>query len=177
MTDPARETALALAVELHLGARAVRLHRGVDAAATIAAAETAILGTAETFLAWLRGPIRIHLHLGQVVDQATGLPSGTHIQGAPVQIHDNEQFTVTAEADDAKGFPTGDPIDFTSSDDSVFTVVAGDDPSTVTVVAGVPGSAVLTATDGTITATLAVDVVPAGAATVALTTGDVTTQP
>jgi hypothetical protein len=36
---------------------------------------------------------------------------------------------------------------------------------------------VLTATDGEITATLAVDVVPAGAATVALTTGDVTTQP
>jgi hypothetical protein len=175
--DVDRADALRAALDLNIAAGGLSLHCGVDRAETLRADAAAVLDTAETFLAWLRGPVRIHLHPGLVVDQTTGLPSGTHIQGAPVQIHDNEQFTVTAEADDAKGFPTGDPIAFTSSDESVFTVVAGDDPSTITVVAGVPGSAVLTATDGEITATLAVDVVPAGAATVALTTGDVTTQP
>jgi hypothetical protein len=164
--DVDRADALRAALDLNIAAGGLSLHCGVDRAETLRADAAAVLDTAETFLAWLRGPVRIHLHPGLVVDQTTGLPSGTHIQGAPVQIHDNEQFTVTAEADDAKGFPTGDPIAFTSSDESVFTVVAG-----------VPGSAVLTATDGEITATLAVDVVPAGAATVALTTGDVTTQP
>jgi hypothetical protein len=127
--DVDRADALRAALDLNIAAGGLSLHCGVDRAETLRADAAAVLDTAETFLAWLRGPVRIHLHPGLVVDQTTGLPSGTHIQGAPVQIHDNEQFTVTA------------------------------------------------ATDGEITATLAVDVVPAGAATVALTTGDVTTQP
>jgi hypothetical protein len=108
--DVDRADALRAALDLNIAAGGLSLHCGVDRAETLRADAAAVLDTAETFLAWLRGPVRIHLHPGLVVDQTTGLPSGTHIQGAPVQIHDNEQFTVTAEADDAKGFPTGDPI-------------------------------------------------------------------
>lgn len=175
--DVDRAQALTAALELNIAAGGLRTQRGVDRGETLQDDARDVLDTAETFLAWLRGPARIQLHLGLVVDQATGHPTDTTDQGVSVQIHDNEQFTVTAEADDAKGFPTADTVTFSSSDETVFTVVTGDDPATVTVVAGNPGSAVLTATDGTLSATLAVDVVAAGAATIALTTGDVTTQP
>ncbi len=161
--DPDRQVALTAAVAFHTGSP-------VD--------EIAVLNTAEDFLAWLRGPAVIRLLAGTVSNQSTGVPTGTLIEGASVQIHDNEKFDVTAVADDAKGFATADTVTFTPSDPTVFTLTpSATDPMTSTVVAGVPGSAVLTVSDGTLSATLAVDVVPAGAATIALTEGPVTLQP
>lgn len=177
MTDPARETALALAVELHLGARAVRLHRGVDAGVTIAAAETAIRYTAETFLAWLHGPTSIHLHAGAVRDQTSGLPTGTPAtEGNLMQIHDNEQFDLTADTKDAKGFETADVLTWEADDADVVTLVVSDDTKTCTVVAGNPGSAVITVSDGTLSATEAVDVVTGDTALITLAEGPVTVQ-
>lgn len=177
--DVARAAALSAAVDFHAAVGDLGLRLGVSAADTIAADEIAVLDTAERFLLWLRGPAHLTLSAGPVTDQTSGLPTGTPIhEGVPaVQIHDNEQFDVTVIAEDAKGFATADTVTFVSSDESVFTVVAGADPMTSTVVAGVPGSAVLTVSDGTLSATLAVDVVPAGAATIALSEGPVSVQP
>lgn len=178
MPDLQRDTALRLAVELHLGAGTVRLHRGVDAAATIAAAETAIRNTAETFLAWLHGPTSIRLHAGIVRDQTSGLPTGTPTtEGNLMQIHDNEQFDLVAAVEDAKGFPTTDALTWTVDNADAVTLAVSDDTLTCTVVAGNPGSAVITVTDGTLSVTEAIDVVPAGAATIALAEGPVTEQP
>lgn len=102
----------------------------------------------------------------------------------PMQIHDNEQFDVTIEVDDAKGFQiTGDALTVTSSDESVITVQSSAPGSTVyTLVAGNPGSAVVTFDAGTddngnqVTATEAVDVVPGNVATIKITEDTATTQ-
>jgi hypothetical protein len=101
----------------------------------------------------------------------------------PMQIHDNEQFDVTIEVDDAKGFAiSGDQLTVTSADESVATVQAGADGTTYTIVAGNPGSTVITFDAGTddngnqVTATEAVDVVAGNVATIKLTEGAATPQ-
>jgi len=136
-----------------------------------------VLATAETFAAWLRGTVSIHLVRGQVVDEATGLPTGTTNGGTAMQIHDNEQFTLTAVTEDAKGFPTTDPLTWSVDNADAVSLVVSDDTQSCTVVAGNPGSAVVTVTDGTLTATEAVDVVPAGTALITLSEGPVSEQP
>lgn len=104
-------------------------------------------------------------------------------EASPMQIHDNEQFDVTIEVDDAKGFKiTGDALTVTSADETVATVQAGADGTTFTIVAGNPGSTVITFDAGTddngnaVTATEAVDVVPGNVATIKLTEGTATPQ-
>ena len=94
-----------------------------------------------------------------------------------MQIHDNEQFTLSAVTTDAKGFPTTDPLTWTVDNDTVATLTVSDDTQSCTVVAGVPGSCVVTVTDGTLTATEAVDVVAAGTALISLQEGPVEPQP
>lgn len=182
--DPIRAAALQAAVAFHGSVGDLDLRLGVASDETIAAGELAVLDTAERFLTWLRGPARLIVTVGVVVDQTTGLPTGTPIpQGAPVQIHDNEQYDLTVSFEDAKGFATTDtdPVSWTSSDETVATVAVSPDTLTGTVVAGNPGSAVVTVevtlADGTVlTATEAVDVVPAGAATINLAEGPVSVQ-
>jgi hypothetical protein len=167
-----RSRALAASAELHqrtFGSTAG--FRGVDRA------RADVLATADTFLTWLIGVVRIRLTAGPVVDQATGLPTGTTLGGIPVQIHDNEQFTLTADPQDSKGVDLADALTWTSSDESVVTLAVSDDTHTATVVAGMPGSAVVTVSDGTLTATEAVDVVPGGVATITVTEGPVEKQP
>jgi hypothetical protein len=100
----------------------------------------------------------------------------------PMQIRDNEQFTVTLEVDDAKGFAIqGDQLTVTSADESVATV-QDQGNGTYLVVAGNPGSTVITFDAGTddngnqVTATEAVDVVAGNVATVKVTEGAVTAQ-
>jgi hypothetical protein len=151
---------------------------GVDADHTDRINRDRVLHTAEEFLAWLRGPISIHLLAGAVLDQSTGLPTGTPTsQGGTMQIHDNEQFDLTVDTKDAKGFETADVVSWSSSDETVATLVVSDDSRTATVVAGNPGSTTIQVSDGVLSATEAVDVVPAGTATIALTEGPVTEQP
>lgn len=104
-------------------------------------------------------------------------------EALPMQIHDNEQFDITIEVDDAKGFAiTGDQVTVTSADETVATVQQGADSQTWTVVAGNPGSTVITFDAGTddqgqpVKATEAVDVVPGNVATIKLTEGTAVPQ-
>lgn len=62
------------------------------------------------------------------------------------------------------------------TDDDGHELDAGDTQSAL-LVAGLPGSTVVTVTDGALSATLAVDVVPSGVATITITPGAVETQP
>lgn len=104
-------------------------------------------------------------------------------EAQPMQIRDNEQFDITIEVDDAKGFAiTGDQLTVTSADETVATVQQGNDSQTYTIVAGNPGSTVITFDAGTddngnaVTATEAVDVVPGNVATIRLTEGTAVPQ-
>lgn len=134
--------------------------------------------TAEDVYRWAtkRSPSRITVAVGDVTRQQPDQ------EDQPMQIHDNEQFDITVEVDDAKGFAITDAVNVTSADETVATVQAGADGVTFTIVAGNPGSTVVTFDAGTddngnaVTATEAVDVVPGNVATIKLTEGAATTQ-
>jgi hypothetical protein len=95
-----------------------------------------------------------------------------------VQIHDNEQFPLVVQAVDTKGFPVDDTSAVTFSvDDSTVLALVDDGSGGTNAVAGNPGSAVISGTDGTISGTLAVDVTPGGIAALSISAGAVTQQP
>lgn len=138
-------------------------------------------GLAEEVFSWATKRTPATIRIVAVGDATRQQPQQ---EDQPMQIHDNEQFTVTVEVDDAKGFQiTGDQLTVTSSDESVVTVQSDAPGSTTyTLVAGNPGSAVVTFDAGTddngnaVTATEAVDVVPGNVATIRLTEGAATPQ-
>ncbi len=143
--------------------------------------DTALLDRAERFYRWLAGvnhATRLVLKVGPATKQNTNTPIGGPTQEETMaQLHDNEQFDVAVSAKDSKGFDVPDVFTASVDDTTVATVVAGEDGRTFTVVAGNPGSAVLTVTDGTLAATLAVDVVAGNVALISLAVGDPTPQP
>jgi hypothetical protein len=99
-------------------------------------------------------------------------------QGAVMQIHDNEQYAITVSAVDSKGFPTTDVFTTAVDNPDVISVVDDDqDGRTFTVVAGNPGSAVITISDGTLSVTEAVDVVVGEAVTISVQEGAPEDQP
>lgn len=162
---------------------AVKLHQASFDDMNTGFARAQVLQTAVDFYGFLVGPASISLEYGPIVGQSTDLPTGKN-GSAMTQLHDDEQFTVSIDAQDAKGAEvaddptstTDDPT-WSSSDETVFTLlVDGGNPRLATVVAGLPGSAVGSVTIGAVTATFAVDVVPAGVATISVVTGDPTPQ-
>jgi hypothetical protein len=138
-------------------------------------ADEAILHRALQFARFLQGadPVALALHVGPARRQNTTVRTfGSRKEATMAQLHDDEQFDVSVEAKDSKGFDVPDTFTATIDDESVATVTSGEDGRTFTVVAGNPGSAVLTVTDGTLSATLAVDVVPGSVALINLTAGE-----
>ena len=101
-----------------------------------------------------------------------------------MQITDGQKFSLAADPEDAAGYDVEVPITFSVADESIATLapVLDDaglaDPKSTWVVSGVPGSTIVTVSVPTgpdlpdLTATLAVDVVVGGVATIALVTGD-----
>lgn len=181
-TDPVqlRVEALNAAFRLHEMVGGLRAHAGAERADTVAEAENAIRATADLFAAWLAGTVRLRLTAGPPTDQTTGAPTGAAIpEGATMaQLHDNETFTVTADTEDAKGYDTAESIEWSIDNADVASLTVSEDTKSVDVIAGAPGSAVLTANIPALglSATLAVDVVPAGTATIELAVGDVSEQ-
>jgi hypothetical protein len=177
-----RQVALDASLRLHTQIEGeFTLERGVSGAGTVMHAEHEIRDTAETFYAWLAGTVRLVLTYGAIQKQ-TGVFAGpiTLTEENHVQLHDDEQFTLSVATKDAKGFDTADAIDWTVDDDTVVTLNVADDGRSCTVVAGQPGSAVITvtdsATDPVLSATEAVDVVAGGTATIQLAEGSVDKQ-
>ncbi|MFI6496924.1 hypothetical protein [Nonomuraea typhae] len=93
-----------------------------------------------------------------------------------MQMNTGQKVTVTCDTEDAAGYDTVETIDWSLDNADVATLQVSEDTRTCTVVSGAPGSAVLTATitsmDPPLSATLAVDVVPAGTATIELVPGE-----
>lgn len=141
---------------------------------------SSLLEQAEDIVQWVAKRTPATIRIVTIGDVTTQDPQ----EDAPMQIHDNEQFDVTVEVDDAKGFAIqGDQVSVTSADETVATVLAGADGVTYTIVAGNPGSTVVTFDAGTdangnqVTVTEAVDVVAGGVATIKLTEGTAVPQP
>lgn len=175
MVNPERALALT---------EAVRLHAESFGDVQPEASRNAVIETAKTFYTFLAGPTSLSVHYGPIVKQESRTPTG-QTGGAHVQIHDDEEFDIDlTDVKDAKGASivdrAGDTTDdpsFTSSDEGVFTYrVFNENPRKVTVVAGLPGSAVGTIQLGAITVTHAVDVVPGDVATFNITEGEVRKQ-
>lgn len=151
------------------------------AAAVIAAAITTGPGTtpadvtalAAQYAAWIEGR-RITIRAGAWTYQQASAdpPRPTVTTGGTVQIKDTEQFSVSVEVDDSKGFPvSGDSLTYTAADPSVVSLQPSADGLSCLIVGGNPGSTVVTISDGTISATEAVDVVAGDAATFKITEG------
>lgn len=138
-----------------------------------------LLDAADVFYGWLTSPVTLTLTAGPAVDQTTGQPTTTPTGVPQMQLHDNEQVDLTVDTRDAKGFETPADITWTSSDETVVTITGADDgdSKTATAVAGNPGSAVITVSDGNLSATVAIDVVPAGTATISIGEGTPVEQP
>lgn len=137
-----------------------------------------VLDRAQAYFDWLtrRTPATISLTVGEVEKQPQ------QEEQNPMQIHDDEQFSVTLEVKDAKGFDIqGDQITVTVDNTDVVSAEAQADGS-YNIVAGNPGSAVVTFNAGTddngnpVVVTEAVDVVPGNVATVQITEGTPTKQ-
>jgi hypothetical protein len=132
--------------------------------------ERDVFTVADEYFAWIskRTPIRMTVTAGPVTPQTEEIP---------MQIHDNEQFTLSVTEQDAKGFPVIDAVEWTVSDPTVVSLVVADDKQSALVVAGNPGSAVITLTDGTLSVTEAVDVIPGTATAIVVTEGPAEPQP
>jgi hypothetical protein len=178
----ARLTALQAAVDLQVRTGAFTLQPGVDVEVTVAAAYAAIRETADIFWAWAVGTTALRITPGPITSQATGQPTGTQppTEGNTMQLHDDEQVTYTVDTEDAKGFDTNEVLEWAADNADVVTLVPGENGRTCTVLAGVPGSAVVTVTapnlDPPLSATEAIDVLPGGTATITLAAGDITKQ-
>lgn len=170
-----RIAALRAAVDMHVSLGSLALCPGVDRAHTIAQAHFDIRFTAQTFLAWLHGTARLRLIPGPIRDQETGEPTGIPTpEGETVQINTGQKFAVTCDTEDAAGYDTVETIEWSIDNADVASLVIAPDTRSVEVISGAPGSAVLTASIPalSLSATLAVDVVPAGTATIELVAGD-----
>lgn len=130
------------------------------------------------FYQWLAqgpAPVRMTITVGTPTLQGTGT---TPPEGSSMQLHDNEQVTYTLSETDAKGNPvTGDTITWTVDNPAVVTLTPSADGYSCLVVAGTLGSAVVTVTDGTLSATEAVDVIAGPVAAISVAAGAVETQP
>lgn len=129
-----------------------------------------------TALAGYLDPVVLIVLQVSPVQQLNDPQSIRKAEGNPMQIRDNEQFDVTLLAKDAKGYDVAGE-QFTATADNPAVVTLTQNGAAFTVAAGSPGSAVVTFTDGTISATLAVDVVPGNVATIEVTPGPVSAQP
>jgi len=92
-----------------------------------------------------------------------------------MQINTGQQVTYEADTEDAAGYDTVETIEWSVDNGDVAVLRVSEDTRSCTVVSGAPGSAVLTARIPALglEVTEAIDVVPAGTATVKLVAGDV----
>lgn len=144
---------------------------------------TQALDYAQRCYRFLRGdlPVALLIKIGPLVEQGTLLIHPSHYVhyagGTMPQMKDTQQFSIHVDAVDAKGVEVVDSFTASVADEAVCTLVAEADSDTWTVVAGLPGSTVVTVTDGTLSATLAVDVIAGDVVAIQIVAGDIVDQP
>lgn len=118
----------------------------------------------------------IWIYRGPVFKQS-GAIAPKQPKGKKMQLHDDEQVTYTLAGKDAKGFDV-EGEQFSASSDNPNVAYVSQSGDSFTVVAGSPGSAVVTFSESGsgLSVTEAIDVVPGGVATISVTPGEVTKQ-
>lgn len=172
-----RRAALSAAMDLHVDLVGAYPPTG-DREETARAAVLAVRRTADVLAAWLAGTTRLHLTPGLITDEAADVPTGTPTQKEGVtmtQLNTGQQVTYTVDTEDASGYDTVETIEWVVSEPGVLTLNVSEDTRSATIVSGAPGSGVLTARISSLglEVTEAIDVVPAGTATIKLVAGDV----
>jgi Bacterial Ig-like domain (group 2) len=89
-----------------------------------------------------------------------------------VQMTDAQAVTYTVDPEDSKGFPVADTITWSeSSGGTVVTATPAADGLSCVFAAVAPGTATISATDGTLSASDSIDVTTGGVASLVLTPG------
>lgn len=98
--------------------------------------------------------------------------------GMSVQMNDDQQVTYSVAAKDDKGFDVSDAITWSADDGgAVLTVTTAPDSMSATFAAVAPGTATVTASDGTLSASDLITVTPGDVASLVLNPGAVEAQP
>jgi len=173
----ARLEGLRLAVELHAAQdrHSVPFHLSFHAE---------VIGTAGEFARWLEGRPH-HLRLipapytfAQPAFPGPATRTKTGDDGMSVTMSDTQEVTYACEPEDSKGFATSDTLTWSSDDGgAVLMVTPAADGLSCLFAAVAPGSATISVTDGTLSASDLVTVTPGGVASLVITPGAVTDQP
>jgi len=177
--DRARLIGLKLATELHA---AIGLPLGNYG--PVESIPACVLETAGEFARWLtEPPHRLHLRPAPFTFQQPDYPgpavhtkTGDH--GMSVTMTDSQEVSYSVAADDSKGFPVADTFTWSSDDGgAVLTVTPSADGTSCVFAAVAPGSATISVTDGTLSASDLITVTTGAVATLVLTPGTPTDEP
>jgi hypothetical protein len=166
--------------------RAVALYQGEGTFPNLDARKQqidAVLEAATRFARWLGSPVMYlsikpaPLTYVQGSDQAVI----TAVSGGRMELKDNQQVSLDVQEKDAKGFATNQAGDIVltwdTSDSAVVSLQPAADGLTCEAVAGNPGSALVTVSDGTNQGSLAVDVTAGPAVAIQINAGTPEDQP
>lgn len=172
-----------LAARLNAYDRARDLHRDENCRHAHETVLAAILGDAELIYQFTvhgsEDPRRLIIYTGLPYEQGDPPPEGEGVVLVAITLTDTQQTDLTVQPVDSKGAPTDDPsLVWSVDDDTVASLVVDpSDPKHVTVVAGNPGVATVTVSDGTITGAEAFTVTAGATAALNIVPGAVTEQP
>lgn len=167
----ARLVTLGLAVDLFVGGRVGHEDAG------------RVVSTAERFWDWvIDRPEGFNSFIGLPYRQDMNDPYPGYMKeflpmAESINLADDEQVAVAIEADDSKGYAVTDALTWTSDTPNVVGLQVAADSSSALFVAGQPGNATVTATDGNLSEIYAVTVSPGAAATFKSTVGTPEKQP
>ena len=171
--DAARSQALSLAAELFS-------HREDP----MGAVTEAVLDTAGLFTGFLLArPASLHLipapfTFAQPDYPGPAVTTQTGDDGMSVSISDTQQVEYAVEAEDSRGFAVADSLTWSSDDNgAVVTVTPAADGMSCVFAAVAPGTATISVTDGTLSASDLITVTPGAVASLVLTPGAVTDEP
>jgi hypothetical protein len=142
--------------------------------------QDAVLALADIFYRWLAAPVTLSMAAAPVTYEQAGGPGVPTVfrEGTTVAIlTDTQQVTLAVEPEDSKGEPAPDTLTWSSSDTNVITLTVAPDTLSALAVAGAPGTAVVTVTDGTLSATDSIDVTSGPVASLVITEGTPEPQP
>lgn len=143
-----------------------------------------VIETAGRFSCWLLArPHRLRLIPSRFTFEqgspGPGQPTTTTgDDGMSVSMSDTQEVTYAVEAEDSKGFQVADTLTWSSDDaGAVVTVTPAADGMSCVFAAVAPGTATISVTDGTLSASDLITVTPGAVASLVLTPGAVTDQP
>jgi hypothetical protein len=144
-----------------------------------------LLDAAETIYKYLVSgpidevPVQLNVYVSDPYEQGTSTPISKGTIIVAVQMRDTQQVRVSVEAVDSKGnqVESGN-LTWTSDNETVATItVDPDNAMAAIIVAGSPGAAVVTVSDGNLSGQELITVTAGAAASFSLSEGPITEQP